>query len=343
MKTKGKLKEKKGISLIVLVITIIVIVILAVAVILSIANNNPISNANKAKFQNDVKSMQEQVELIKSKNYTDTLGAGYGTINYSDLNGSEKYPGKFTVKNGELVYTSALTGDELAWAKDLGIGSSAYVLGKNSEDKVTITNGVLSTDWFDMENFASNFPEKLKNETYFEIPEGVKKISDRSFFICDELKEISLPSTLEEIGEEAFFGTGIENIILPENLKTIGNGAFKSTALRDIKLPSNLTSIGEGAFSECVALENVIISEGIKTLSDSLFSKCFSFKSATLPDSLQEIPIDLFYGCTDLTVTISSNLKEKLFKNDSEDQIKMALSGPNSFIDECVIKAVIVK
>ena len=34
--------EKKGISLIVLVITIIVIIILAVAVILSIANNNPI-------------------------------------------------------------------------------------------------------------------------------------------------------------------------------------------------------------------------------------------------------------------------------------------------------------
>ncbi len=49
-----KMKEQRGISLIVLVITIIVIIILAGAVILSLNQNNPIESANKAVFLSDV-------------------------------------------------------------------------------------------------------------------------------------------------------------------------------------------------------------------------------------------------------------------------------------------------
>ena len=80
MNTKVKTKEnkaqnenytqnqaKKGISLIVLVITIIVIVILAVAVILTLANNNPIENANKASFQNDLKAVCKKNSSKRNK------------------------------------------------------------------------------------------------------------------------------------------------------------------------------------------------------------------------------------------------------------------------------------
>ncbi len=54
---------KKGISLIVLVITIIVIIILAGAVILSLANNNPINSANKAVCLSDVANFKSAVAL----------------------------------------------------------------------------------------------------------------------------------------------------------------------------------------------------------------------------------------------------------------------------------------
>lgn len=47
--------KKKGISLIVLVITIIVIIILAGTVILSLSSNNPITQAEEASFKNTVK------------------------------------------------------------------------------------------------------------------------------------------------------------------------------------------------------------------------------------------------------------------------------------------------
>ena len=51
--------NKKGISLIVLIITIVVIIILAATIILSITKSNPIRNANRAVDQSDMKTAQE--------------------------------------------------------------------------------------------------------------------------------------------------------------------------------------------------------------------------------------------------------------------------------------------
>jgi len=58
---------KKGISLIVLVITIIVIIILAGAVILSLANNNPIAQATKAVYLQDKVAVQSAVNMFLAK------------------------------------------------------------------------------------------------------------------------------------------------------------------------------------------------------------------------------------------------------------------------------------
>jgi len=54
---------KKGISLIVLVITIIVIIILAGAVILSLAQNNPIGQANEATRAHDAGEVESALSM----------------------------------------------------------------------------------------------------------------------------------------------------------------------------------------------------------------------------------------------------------------------------------------
>jgi hypothetical protein len=55
---------KKGISLIVLVITIIVIIILAGAVILSLAQNNPIGQANQATREHDAAEVESALAMF---------------------------------------------------------------------------------------------------------------------------------------------------------------------------------------------------------------------------------------------------------------------------------------
>ena len=149
MNTKVKTKEnkaqnenytqnqaKKGISLIVLVITIIVIVILAVAVILTLANNNPIENANKAKFQNDLKAMEEEVNLYETDKYTEANITG-GTYTPTTVEGenmvdmfpsTSNYEDKVKVENGKLVIIEdALSEKEKEWANEIGFTTGEEV------------------------------------------------------------------------------------------------------------------------------------------------------------------------------------------------------------------------
>lgn len=60
--------SKKGISLIVLVITILVIIVLAGAVILTVSQNNPLDNANKANILSDRVNIQNAATLFYSQN-----------------------------------------------------------------------------------------------------------------------------------------------------------------------------------------------------------------------------------------------------------------------------------
>ncbi len=149
MNTKVKTKEnkaqnenytqnqaKKGISLIVLVITIIVIVILAVAVILTLANNNPIENANKASFQNDLKAMEEEVNLYETDKYTEANITG-GTYTPTTVEGenmvdmfpsTSNYEDKVKVENGKLVIIEeALSEKEKEWASEIGLAAGGEV------------------------------------------------------------------------------------------------------------------------------------------------------------------------------------------------------------------------
>ena len=67
-------RYKKGISLIVLVITIIVMAILASAVIISLSNSNIIENANKQTFKSDMSSYKEAFELYVASVMADEKG-----------------------------------------------------------------------------------------------------------------------------------------------------------------------------------------------------------------------------------------------------------------------------
>ncbi len=151
------MKEKKGISLITLVITIIVIIILAAAVILTLNNNNPIENAKEATFKSDVKTLQSELTMYISKQTVDTLGG----FKAEELNLSETttpkieeiltsikssgLKGKVEVQNGKLVYTGTIEKEEKLFKEIMGeaipgvvvTGESIYT-SKNSEGKVDI-------------------------------------------------------------------------------------------------------------------------------------------------------------------------------------------------------------
>ncbi len=68
-----KYNNKKGISLIVLIITIAVILILSGAVILSVATNRPIESAEKARDAHNDATLEEQAKILSAQWEVDTI------------------------------------------------------------------------------------------------------------------------------------------------------------------------------------------------------------------------------------------------------------------------------
>lgn len=76
-------------------------------------------------------------------------------------------------------------------------------------------------------------------------------IHDRAFYNCSELKRLSLPRDLKNIGYEAFAECiNLETVNLPDGTKTIGSHAFYNDRnLREIAIPSSVTEIAADIFN----------------------------------------------------------------------------------------------
>ena len=63
-------------------------------------------------------------------------------------------------------------------------------------------------------------------EIVFEAGSVLKKISNRAFDGCTNLKNIQLPDNLETIEINCFWGSGLEAVVLPVSVKEVGADAF---------------------------------------------------------------------------------------------------------------------
>lgn len=95
----------------------------------------------------------------------------------------------------------------------------------------------------------------------FTIPDGVNKIGEYSFVVCDGLEEIVFPESVTEIGYNAFEGcASLTAVKFPYGLKVIGSSAFENcTALTQVTLPESLKIVNRCAFVSCPELKSVKI------------------------------------------------------------------------------------
>lgn len=161
------------------------------------------------------------------------------------------------------------------------------------------------------------------------IPEGIEKLTNYSFTNCINLEKVSLPSTLTEIGFQAFQGCmsltdiefperlskiereaflnceNLENINLHSGITILGDYAFQNTGIREIDLTKgdseNLGSkleIGIGTFSGCKKLEKVKLSERLAFIPDQLFNGCIALKEVKFAKGLRGIGEEAFKNCS---------------------------------------------
>ncbi len=103
------------------------------------------------------------------------------------------------------------------------------------------------------------------------------------------LTDYLVPEGVETIAEGAFSGLrSLTDITLPTSLREIGARAFEETGLRSVSFGENLQSIGDHAFDFCEKLTSAIFAEGLRQIGRRAFAYC-PIVSVSLPASLQSL------------------------------------------------------
>ncbi len=129
----------------------------------------------------------------------------------------------------------------------------------------------------------------------------------------------NLPSSLEYVGYEAFWGdTNLTADLNASNLKYIGPRAFMETGIRDVYIPSGVTSLHEGTFANNANLRNIEIDADF----GALVTAPYNDKLYALPQSV----IDWAGSEERAYYEVSSHILER---NYEDPQLKDIVTGKN--------------
>lgn len=145
----------------------------------------------------------------------------------------------------------------------------------------------------------------------YTIPEGVEVMEHDSFYGQSNLRHIHLPSTLREMGDNAFIHCPIESIEIPSGITKISASLCEGCReLKAVRLPSTIRGIEIGAFNGCDKLEEINLPDGMVYMQDNVFSGCTSLKHVTLPKQLRWIAPELFDSSGIESVEIHDGIEE---------------------------------
>ncbi len=166
------------------------------------------------------------------------------------------------------------------------------------------------------------------------VPDGTKYIAQEAFKDRTNLKEATLPQTLEKLGSSAFAGcTSLEKLTIPfvgltpgesggyENvfgslfeMTTSSSGATyqqygnNGNYAKYYKIPQTIKEITvtgsylvpTGAFYNCSTIEKINLSDDISSVNANAFYGCTSLTDVNIPRAVTEIKASTFHDCSSL-------------------------------------------
>lgn len=81
----------------------------------------------------------------------------------------------------------------------------------------------------------------------------------------------------------------LTNVTFPSSLTEIGNNAFNMCGFKTLTLPSGLTKIGKEAFADCIRLKSLTLSPSLTSIGVEAFGGLGNLRTLTIPSGLTSI------------------------------------------------------
>ena len=163
------------------------------------------------------------------------------------------------------------------------------------------------------------------------MPDTVTEIGNNAFYYCDRLASITLPQGLQKISDYMFtYCRSLASITIPAAVTEIGVRAFEGSGLTTITIPSTVTTLGSGAFRYCESLTSMDIQASVTAIPDEFALEC-PLTSLTLPNTLQTIGAMAFskidgFQVTELTIPASvTSIGEFAFDSNTPNQMTLTV------------------
>lgn len=136
---------------------------------------------------------------------------------------------------------------------------------------------------------------------------------------------VSIPNTVETIGEKAFENNEyVETIVIPKSVKQIEPYAFWGCEnLETVVLGSGLTEVGDFVFTNCKSLESISLPEGIRSIGIQAFADCVNLKDIYIAPEVTRIHETAFDGCYQLIIhcekgSVADDYSETFYEKQEE-------------------------
>ena len=328
------LKNKKGITLIALVVTIVVLLILAgVSINLVLDNNGIIAKSKDARnsaIESDEKEkvemayvsaalkklgdtvtaeeLQEELDSSVGTGKTDVTTNGDDTLNvlFSDTEHN------FNVDEGKVEKAKPITNNygedwEVAWTYTNGVWSNQINKGEKAEGDVVAkfykTGNRVKPDGFTWRDTGDVFTFEEGDE-YRLVVEGNGPIGD-----LGTAEGTNITSAFAWFLQSAMYMKGatdtcimpyVKELVICNGITSIGNYAFcGASSLEKLSIANTVTNIGDYAFLYDVNLANVKLPNKIENIGYTVFTET-KIQNITIPNSVKKLSGAIFANCGNL-------------------------------------------
>ena len=137
------------------------------------------------------------------------------------------------------------------------------------------------------------------------LGQSVRVLPAGIFSGCSALQAVKGGENLEEIGTDAFYGTGLSSFAFPSTLRLLGSSAFARTGLTEVVLPESLDSIGGHVFSDC-KLERLSVNGSPARMDAGAFYGC---EVQRLEWNVPETEVSFSWGIDCKEAVVGSNVR----------------------------------